>query len=131
MNHHGIHGDDQGVNWVPLFTLELHCSSILKGRRAFTPCLPPAVSLTHWEANRKMLQYHVTMNVINGCSVFCDRLLQELPTWEIVYLQLSERLFLGAFSHTHKIQTNQPTYFYLLDGCFSALKLVATTFTHL
>lgn len=40
-----------------------------------TPCVPPAVSLAHWGASRKMLVLSsVTRNVIKGCSVFCDRL---------------------------------------------------------
>ena len=99
-----MHGDDQGVNWVSLFTLKLHCSSILKGRHAFTPCLPPAVSLAHWGASREMLAVSsVTMNVIKGCSVFCDRLLQELPTWEIVHFTAKwEAVCRSTLSHTQQ-----------------------------
>lgn len=71
----------------------------------------------------------VTMNVTNGGSGLCDILLQELPTWEIVHLQLSERLFVGALSH--EMQKTKATCFYLLDGYFLTLKGVATSSTRL
>lgn len=134
MNHHLVHGVGLWVNWVALFTLKLHCSSTHKCRSAFTTCLPPAVFLKCWGASRKMLAVSsITMDVINGCSVFYGRLLQELPAWKTVHLKTSEQLFVGAFSqtHTHEIQRNKKTYLYLWDRYFSAVKGVATTFIHL
>lgn len=109
--YRGIHGDDQGVIWVPLFTLKLHGLSVHKGRCPCTPYLPPAVSLVHWEASRKLLaESSVTTDVINCCSVLCHRYLQELLTWEIVHLQPSEKLLVEVLSHT-KSKNTRPHIF--------------------
>lgn len=74
-----------------------------------------------------MAESTVTTDVINGCSVLRHTHLQELFTWEIVYLQPSEKLFVEVLSHT-KSKNPRP---HLLNGYFSALKGIATNLTHL